>query len=402
MLSWKYVLRNLGRSFFILFSISISIIAAIWIVAFFDGMNFQTEKAVVDTNTGHFQLQEKNYSDSQDSRAAIDFTAAMEKSLIHPEVLAYSPELVLDANISQPEGAAMLSVLGIVPALHSKLLPIKEHLTSGAFITEDSSGAVIGEELANVFGFSIGDELLINYQDVNGELRSEIIPIQGIYDFNSKLFEKKYVYINQKVWSQLFFNAIPTSVKFSRIVIEASSLKSLPAISEIGKTYDLNVRSWKNLNPEMSGILEFNDGMIRFFFLIIAVTITMTILNPVRILWQERVKELTMLTVIGVSKKILWTMGLIEALILVFISFLISGIVLTPIILYQKYAGLNLSFLKEGEGAVERAGIELPGIIYPILHGNQILVTIVFTVLSLLFCYAISIRNALKRAQRVS
>lgn len=74
----------------------------------------------------------------------------------------------------------------------------------------------------------------------------------------------------------------------------------------------VEVKTWKNLNPEMAVVLEFHDGMIRFFFLIIAITITMTILTPVQMLWQERLKELKMLNILGVSDSKFWKIGIFE------------------------------------------------------------------------------------------
>lgn len=45
--AWKSIRRNAGRSFFIGFSVSLAVFIAVWVVAFFDGMNHQVEKAVV-------------------------------------------------------------------------------------------------------------------------------------------------------------------------------------------------------------------------------------------------------------------------------------------------------------------------------------------------------------------
>ena len=55
-LAWKNIRRNAGRSFFIGLSVALSVGIAVWIMAFFDGMNHQIEKAVVKGNVGYYQL----------------------------------------------------------------------------------------------------------------------------------------------------------------------------------------------------------------------------------------------------------------------------------------------------------------------------------------------------------
>src|SRR5690606_29034580 len=102
---------------------------------------------------------------------------------------------------------------------------------------------------------------------------------------------------------------------------------------------DLRFKSWKDLNPEMSVVLEFHDGMIKFFFLIIGVTILMTILTPVRMLWQERYKELKMMSVLGISKNKFWKIGLFEVVQMIIFSSLFSTALLVFIIGIQSHTG---------------------------------------------------------------
>jgi ABC-type lipoprotein release transport system permease subunit len=394
--AWKSIQRNAGRSFFIGLSVSIAVFIAVWVVAFFDGLNHQIEKAVVNTNTGFYQLQEPNYSHSTDSSTPLDF-APFASEFNGPLIKSFSPELVLDGNISTPEGAAGLAILGIEPSLHKKFLPIYKKIKSGKFLQEsDADSIVIGRELADVFKFKIDDQLVLNYQDFNGELRSELLKIKGIYHFSSKLFEKRFVYINQRTWQKLFFNEERGKVLFNRISLMTDDLKNYPLIKDKLKNSGLTLKTWKNLNPEMAVVLEFHDGMINFFLIIIAITVTMTILTPVQMLWQERLKELRMLNVLGVSNKKFWKIGLSELVIMIICSGIGSSLFLTIIIGIQSQTGIDFRFLNDGV-SIERAGIKLPGVIYPQLSLEQILTTFIFVIFVLGLSYLWSIHRTLKK-----
>jgi ABC-type lipoprotein release transport system permease subunit len=397
--AWKSIRRNPGRSFFIGFSVSLAVVIAIWVVAFFDGLNSQIEKAVVDTNTGFFQVQEPVYAGSTDSSAPREFTLALENSLKKRPVSAVSPELVLDGNIATPEGATGLVVLGIEPASHKYLIPISQKIISGSFITsEDEFGVVIGKELASLFKFKVGDQMVLNYQDKRGELRSEILNIRGIYHYNSKGFEKRFVYINQKTWQNLFLNEYTGNILFNRITLLTPGLKYEPMIQERIKNTDLKLKTWKELNPEMAVVLEFHDGMIKFFFLIIAITITMTIMTPVRMLWQERYKELRMMNIIGVSVSKFWKIGLFEVLLMIFLSGCLSTVFLVTVIGTQSINGVDFRFLNDGV-SIERAGIKLPGIIYPQLTLDQLIITFVFVIFVLSVSYIWSIYRTMRKLE---
>ena len=395
--AWKSIRRNSGRSFFIGLSVSLAVFIAVWVVAFFDGFNHQIEKAVVNTNTGYFQIQESTYAKSTDASSPLEFSKY--SHLMTSPIKSFSPELVLDGNISTPEGATGLTVIGIHPPYHNHFLPIHKRFVSGSFIeAEDDSAVNIGAELAKLFKFNVGDQIVLNYQDVNGELRSELLRIKGIYKYNSRGFEKRFVYINQKTWQKLFLNENKNKILFNRIPLIVDGLEDGKVISQRIVRPGLEMKSWKNLNPEMAVVLEFHDGMIKFFFIIIAITITMTILTPVQMMWQERLKEIRMLNILGVTRDKFWKIGVFEVIQMILVSGFFSSLLLTIIIGIQAHTGIDFRFINDGI-SIERAGIKLPGIIYPKLTAEQIIITFAFIIIVLSISYIWSIYRTLKKLE---
>ncbi len=395
--AWKSIRRNAGRSFFIGFSVSLAVVIAVWVVSVFEGLNFQIEEAVVNTNMGFYQIQEPSFAKTTDSAHPREFTKEIEQKLQDKRISSYSPELVLDSNISTPEGSASLVAIGIDPILHGKFLPLKTNIKKGEFISaEDENSVVIGEELAKKFQFKPGDQLVLNFQDVNGELRSEILIIKGIFHFNSESFEKRFIYLSQKAWQKIYLNHDSGKIFFNRIPMVTPSLAAGEFIYKLFPESDLKVKTWKNLNPEMAVVLEFHDGIIRFFFLVIGITVLMTILTPVQMLWQERFKELKMLTILGVSVKKFWKIGIFEIIQMIFVSSILSLVFLVIVIGIQSRTGIDFRFLNDGV-AIDRAGIKLPGIIYPLLTQARIFSVFLFVIFVLGFSYIWSIHRTLLR-----
>ncbi len=395
--AWKSIRRNAGRSFFIGFSVSLAVVVAIWVIAFFEGLNSQIERAVVNTNTGYYQLQDPLYARSTDSSRPRPFSSKIIQDLGQSSVQVFSPELVLDGNIATPDGAQGLTVLGVDPDLHKKLIPLEKNLVEGSYLGSGSeANVVIGESLAKKFKFHLGEQMVLNYQDVNGELRSEILTISGIYRYNSPSFEKKFVYITQKTWQSIFLNSEYQNILFNRITLITNDLSVTNKLNGEIASDGLILKTWKQMNPEMAVILEFHDGMIKFFFLIIAVTITMTILTPVQMLWQERFKELKMMSILGISVRKFWKIGIFEVIQMILLSAFLSSATILVIIGIQSKTGIDFRFLGDGV-PIERAGIKLPGIIFPQLSVDQFIITFLFVVFVLSVSYLWSIYRTLRR-----
>lgn len=399
-LACKNIRRNAGRSFFIGLSVTISVGIAVWILAFFDGMNHQIEASVVKGNVGYYQLQEKAYAETTDPLTPMEFDQNFEATVNDSAILAYSPEIVLDGYISAPEGSAGLQVIGIDFALHAKAMKLDQALVSGLWPKGNTRGIVIGKDLADKFQNIVGDQLVINFQDSNGELRSELLPIIGIYRANGRSFERRYAYVNGDIVEEFLFGKADPKTLVHRVLLFPFNLKTgLRAAHTAQNQTGSTLKTWKDLNAEMAVVIEFHDGLIKFFFIIIGLTVIVTILTPVVMLWQERAAEFKMMSIIGVPAKKIWRLGFLEAFVMTFLAGTASSILLTVIIGIQMYTGINFEALSKGQ-VLERAGIELPKIIYPILLPHQLAVAYAFVVIVIFISYAWGVRSVLKKTEQ--
>jgi len=96
-LAWRSILRKKGRSFFIIFSVVISVCIAIWVIAFFEGLNAQIEKTVVDTNVGYHQIIEQNYAKNSEPNNPIKLNQDTLSQIEKIGLYKLSPEFILDA-----------------------------------------------------------------------------------------------------------------------------------------------------------------------------------------------------------------------------------------------------------------------------------------------------------------
>jgi ABC-type lipoprotein release transport system permease subunit len=142
------------------------------------------------------------------------------------------------------------------------------------------------------------------------------------------------------------------------------------------------LKSWQDINSEMAIVIDFQKGFINMIMTIIAIAILITIMTPIMMIWQERKNELAMLKILGINEKQILIFGIYEAILMGGFAFILALLIIGAIIGYEAHYGIDLMFLTGGKG-VNRAGIRLEGLIYPLLH-PQVILVIFFYLLSVL------------------
>ncbi len=393
-LAWKNIRRNPGRSFFIGFSVALSVSIAVWVLALFDGMNHQIEEAVVLGNVGYTQAQEKEYASTTDPMSPAPFDV---KNL---PAVPYSPELVLDAFLTAPEGTAGFQVIGVQFPLHARAYGLDKAMVKGAWPSPGDRGIVIGQDTAEKFQLNPGDQMVLNFQDAKAELRTELVNVAGVYSKNGRSFERYFAYVDGDLVEEFLFGAADPRVLVHRVSFMgpnflAAEAASLPLAGSTGLVH----KTWKDLNPEMAVVIDFHDGMVRFFFLIVGLTVIVTILTPVSMLWQERHGELRMMSVIGVPPGKIWRMGFFEAISMGVLAGTASVLVLVAVLLWQGERGVGFESMTK-EDQIERAGIVLPKVVYPRLRAHHPLVAYGFVLVVVGLSYGWAVSSVQRRLRR--
>lgn len=388
LLALRSIIRNPGRSGFIGFTISSGLLLSSLVSSYFTGMNSNLEEAVVGNNVGNFQYQEKNFSREYDPSSPQVFTEESKRKLLEAGVRAFSPELVMNAYLSTPEGDAALELVGIVPELHEKLLPLRSHLVSGSALSSGSGpGILVGQELTRKFKLRIGEKIVFHFQNQKGELASELLQLQGIFNRNGQDFESSNAYVTQSTWNHLFFGKEFMEIRFNRLPILHGGIPPvLPG---------LPMKSWKEINPEMAVAVDFNELMVNFFNLIVGVAVVLTLLVPVIMLWQERQSEVKLLTTLGLKKRNLRILALWEAGVLFGAAVLGAALLFGVYLLVSSSTGIDLSFLT-GSEMVSRAGIEISFHVYPQFSFKSSLAFAAFSFVSLCACYLVGLERILR------
>lgn len=362
----KSIFRQKSRNFFIVFIVCLTSVFSLFTASLFEGKNAQIERNIIETETGNYQLIEKNFYEKYDPlKPQILDSATADKIKNYDS----TPELLLKTTILHPEGAQELTLIGIEPESHEKVFPLKYYVNGPWPLQNDlSKSVVIGKKFAEKLKLNIGDELVITYQDQSKAILNESLPITGIYHNFGPGFESHNAFVSKNFVGRLINVENPDA--FHRIVLRS---KVLPRPENSG---NLVLKSWDELHPELTVMMKFHNGVTRALIAFMLVIAYVSIITPVNVLWDERKDEVKLLQTIGASEKSLYIIASYEAFVLTL--FALGSSILIWGFLHGLASIHGLDFSMMGEKSVVRGGILISSVVYPVISLTHSAIIILF------------------------
>lgn len=249
-----------------------------------------------------------------------------------------------------------LRQLGVPEEVLAKLEPcIGKRFPSQKAFTKEMKKTLSAKEsrsygkmiLDEAWSFRARSKMTITFLDKNNVQTGGMFRIAGIYDIKNGMYEKLNVFVLNSDLKQLT-GMDPNAYHQTFIKVDdPDQAKEIAAlISE--KNKDLEIKTWKEISPDlamMSGMVEI---FYIFFMAIILVGLSFGIINTMLMAVLERTKELGMLTAIGMNKKKVFSMIMSESIFLSLVGGVV-GMAITSIILkLTSTKGINFESAAEG------------------------------------------------------
>lgn len=351
--SLRSILRQKTRNLFIVLIVTSTCVFSLLSAGLFEGKNAQIEKAIIETETGEYQLIDPNFFKFSDSL----FAATTGKELDdHLKDSPHTPLLLLKTTILHPDGAQELTLLGIDFDSHEKLFPLNSHV-EGAWPPGVSSEIVIGKTFAEKLNLKLGDDLVITYQDRQKAILNESLVVTGIFERFGTGFEARNAYVHKDFLRKILSIEDPKS--FHKMVIVGKDPGEAPG--------ELIKKTWAELFPELNVLMKFHDGVTRTLIIFMLLIAFVAVFTPISILWEERKEEVKLLQTIGASNKTIYQLATTEACVITVLSLGLSLLLWAILHFWFSRKGLDFSVL--GEKVVSRGGINISPIVFPTVNG---------------------------------
>lgn len=265
-------------------------------------------------------------------------------------------ELNIIRYILSTEALSGLEAKGVPLSVIEKLRPLEgQRFTTEKKFSAAYSG-LISEREKKKYGLTIretawsyreGSRVILTFLDLNNNQTGAAFRISGIYRTNNDLFESVTVFVPASELRQL------TGIgegQYHRIVarLENDDLTDgvTPVIREALPEYE--VMNWKEIQPDLAMIADYINQIYAVFMVLILAALAFGIVNTMLMAVLERTRELGMLAAIGMNRRRVFMMIMLESIFLSFVGGVAGMAVSGIVIAITGHTGINLVKYSEG------------------------------------------------------
>lgn len=378
-ISWRNIWRNKVRSLVIIFSIALGIFSGVIAGAFFKGMADQRIQKVIKTELSYVQIHNPGFEQTSDFANFISNAKEIEDKILKiPNVTGVSRRISIQSMAASAETASGVLISGIFPEDEKNVTNISNKLIDGKYFEGISRNpVVIGEKLAEKLNVRVRSKIIITIQDMDNNITSGAFRIAGIYSTNNNMFDESNIFVRFSDIQKL--TGFPENAAHE-IAININDNENLAGILTSVKDITgnkLDVKTWKELSPEMNYLTEAMDMYMYIFIIIILMALLFGIINTMLMVVMERTKEIGMLMAIGMNKGKVFSMIVLESVLLSLTGGIVGIIIGAVSSKYGETHPIDLSMWAQG---YEQLGYD--AFVYTKLDPNMLInvtVLVIFT-----------------------
>ena len=230
-------------------------------------------------------------------------------------------ELGIIRYILSDEAVERLLIEGVPPSVISSLEPLKGmRFTSEKKFTREATRLISSSEASKymmkireaAWSYREGSKVIFSFLDANDIQTGAAFRVSGIYLTNNDMFEATQVFVPEGELRQLTGLA---PGEYHRIIarLDDNGLTET-AVREVRSAFpDLEVMSWKEIQPDLAMIADMMQQIYAVFMTIILAALAFGIVNTMLMAVLERTRELGMLAAIGMNRRKIFGMIMLES-----------------------------------------------------------------------------------------
>lgn len=374
-IAWRNIWRSKLRSATLLTSIALGLLAGIFATAIGNGANKGRLEDTIKSQLSHIQIHQEGFRENLDVKKIITNLSKVRQEIEASNASSISARTIVNGMVSSVRNTAAVQIKGIVPDDESEVTGISEKMIEGDFLNAGKSGRIIiGKALAEKLKTKLRKRIEFRFTKPDGEIGSAAYKIAGIYKTNNTREDEMSVYILKTDLDQIL--GLENGAHEIAILYDNIEIVDSTAIGLSEAIPNLKVESWKELFPGLAEVDIIQQRSNLLILLIILLALSFGIVNTMLMSVLERVKEFGMLMAVGMNKRKVFSMIMLETLFIMAIAAPIGMLVSYLLVKYFERNGIDFSASAEG---FESVGMN--PIIYPYLDPSfywQVVLLVLF------------------------
>jgi ABC-type lipoprotein release transport system permease subunit len=235
-----------------------------------------------------------------------------------------------------------------------------------------------------------GSRLILTFLDMNNNQTGAAFRVSGLFRTNNDMFEERSLFVPIDELRRL--TGISEG-KFHRVIAKLENNDLTNEVTEIvrEKLSDYEVLNWKEIQPDLAMMADFINQIYAIFMVLILAALAFGIVNTMLMAVLERTRELGMLMAIGMNRRKIFIMIMLESIFLSIVGGFAGMAVSETAIAITARTGINLVKYSEG---MEAMGYSAN--LYPTIDTQFFVTTTILIVLTGIIAAIYPARKALK------
>ncbi len=362
-IAWRNVGRQRRRSLITAAAMAVGVAMSMAAISLTDGMYGRLYEGLVRMDLGDVQVHTPVWPKRHALRAGFDADRTLKKLDALPLAAGVAPRAYGFALLGLGEQAAGVRLAGVDPAREDRVSLVHRHLVEGHDLDEKPGHEIVlGRELARTLHAKLGDELVAVTQAADGSMGNDLYKVVGIFSIGSAELDRGTAFMHLSDLQELL--VIPGLVH--EVALTATERGSASALADQARAAlgpELEVKTWRQLDPTAATMLSMQDAMAWLLLTIVFAVAAFGVLNTMLMAVFERTHELGVLRALGLTPVEVVRMVMFESVMLSGLAGL-AGVALGGLLdLYLVRHGLDLRSVVSG---FSWAGVSFD----PVLHGE--------------------------------
>jgi len=231
-----------------------------------------------------------------------------------------------------------------------------------------------GADIVNVAKhYRLRSKIIVTFTDASGEMVSQSFRVCGIFKTSDLLFDQANAFVRKNELAQLTGLSPDDCQEIGILLHNESDVKATQAAIKHAFPA-LSVMNWLEISPDAGMLTQY---MVFYYYIImgfILFALAFGIINTMLMAIMERTKELGMLMAIGMSRKRIFYMIMLETIFLTLIGAVLGMAFGWLAITITGHTGLDFSVVGEGFEAMGWSAVVYPSITPDFFFGVTLMV----------------------------
>ncbi len=343
---WNMAVRNIRRNKrrTLITTVGLGLIMAVMMMTFAlqSGSWVAMLKAAIEGGAGHMVVQQEGWQTEQEASMFFDGASKVQSELqqAYPDATVVRRTLI-GGLITSANGSSAIQLKGIEPGPERGLTLLDDNVREGEWLSTDRD-IVIGTGLARTLGVGLGDKVVFMAQVATDDVESRLYRVKGIYRTGTDVIDNFLAYTTVDSTAELF--PVDDPGHQVAVILPNADRDDIPSdgAARVASAHEgLKMLTWKEALPLLQEQMELDMKGSYVIFLFMGIIVLVGVLNTVLMSVMERIREFGVLLALGMPKKRLVRMVLLEGLLLGFLGGLVANVVAFPVILWLQEKGID-------------------------------------------------------------